>query len=163
MASMPVYRVQPVPGGNIRTLHRNLLLLLGVKLEPDYDSDDSIMDEDDSSSDESVIPGDARNKVYDRERLVQKSQPHSKESTHVELESNVDIFPRPEVQSNLTDSIVEPELVVENSTLDLENTGDNVIPEDISLPLQSAFYPYGSSFAGFPTSSEVCACFGEWL
>ena len=85
------------------------------------------MDEDDSCSDESVIPGDAGNKVYDRERLVQKSQPHSKESKHVEFDSNVDIFPSPEVQSNLTDSIVEPDLVVENPTLELENTGDNVI------------------------------------
>ena len=136
IAGTPVYRVQPVTGGNTRALHRNLLLPLGVKLEPDYDSDDSILDEDDSSSDESVIPGDAGNKVYDRERLVQKSQPHSEESKHVEFDSNVDIFPNPEVQSNLTDSIVEPELVVENSTLDLENTGDNVIPEDISLPSQ---------------------------
>ena len=136
IAGTPVYRVQPLTGENIRTLHRNLLLPLGVKLEPDYDSDDSILDEDDSSSDESVIPGDAGNKVYDRERLVQKSQPHSEESKHVEFDSNVDIFPSPEVQSNLTDSIVEPELVVENSTLDLENTGDNVIPEDISLPSQ---------------------------
>ena len=136
IAGTPVYRVQPVTGGNIRTLHRNLLLPLGVKLEPDYDSDDSILDEDDSSSDESVIPGDAGNKVYDRQRLVQKSQPHSEESKHVEFDSNVDIFPSPEVQSNLTDSIVEPELVVENSTLDLENAGDNVIPEDISLPSQ---------------------------
>ena len=42
IAGTPVYRVQPVTGGNIRTLHRNLLLPLGVKLEPDYDSDDSI-------------------------------------------------------------------------------------------------------------------------
>ena len=31
---------------------------------------------------------------------------------------------------------MKPELVVENSTPDLENTGDNVIPEDISLPSQ---------------------------
>ena len=68
---------------------------------------------------------------------MQKSQPHSEESKHVEFDSNVDIFPSAEVQSHLTDSIVEPELVVENSTLDLENTGDNVIPEDISLPSQS--------------------------
>ena len=52
IAGTPVYRVQPVTGGNIRTLHRNLLLPLGVKLEPDYDSDDSILEEDDSSSDE---------------------------------------------------------------------------------------------------------------
>ena len=46
IAGTPVYKVQPVNGGNIRTLHRNLLLPLGVKLEPDYKSDDSILDED---------------------------------------------------------------------------------------------------------------------
>ena len=39
-------------GGNIRTLHRNLLLPLGVKLEPDYKSDNSILDKD--SDDDSV-------------------------------------------------------------------------------------------------------------
>ena len=55
-----VYRVQPVTGGNIRTLHRNLLLPLGVKLEPDYDSDDSILEEDDSSSDDLEILEDNR-------------------------------------------------------------------------------------------------------
>ena len=136
IAGTPVYRVQPVTWGKIRTLHRNLLLPLGVKLEPDYDSDDSILDEDDSSSDESVIPEDARNRVCDDGKLVPKSQPHSEESRHVEFDSNVDIFPSPEVQSNITDSIVKPELVVEDSTPDLENTGDNVIPEDISLPSQ---------------------------
>ena len=42
----------------------------------------------------------------------------------------------PEVQSNITNSKVKPELVVEDSTPDLENTGDEVIPEDISLPSQ---------------------------
>ena len=46
ISGTPVYKVQPVTGGNIRTLHRNLLLPLGVKLEPDYKSDDSILDED---------------------------------------------------------------------------------------------------------------------
>ena len=136
IAGTPVYRVQPVTGGKIRTLHRNLLLPLGVKLEPDYDSDDSILGEDDSSSDESVIPEDARNRVCDSGKLVPKSQPHSEESRHVEFDSNVDIFPSPEVQSNITDSIVKPELVVEDSTSDLENAGDNVISEDISLPSQ---------------------------
>ena len=112
IAGTPVYRVQPVTGGNIRTLHRNLLLPLEVKLEPDYDSDDSILDEDDSSSDESVIPEDAGIRVCDSERLVTKSQPHFEESKHVEFDSNVDIFPNPEVQSNITDSIVKPELIV---------------------------------------------------
>ena len=48
----------------------------------------------------------------------------------------MDIFPDPELQSNLTDSIVGQELVGDNSNLSLENTGDKVIPEDISLPSQ---------------------------
>ena len=136
IAGTPVYRVQPVTGGNIKTLHRNLLLPLGVKLEPDYDSDDSILDEDDSSSDELVILEDNRNKVSDNGKTVPKSQPHSEESRHVEFDSNVDIFSSPEVQSNITDSKVKPELVVEDSTPELENTDDEVIPEDISLPSQ---------------------------
>ena len=136
IAGTPVYRVQPVTGGNIRTLHRNLLLPLGVKLEPDYDSDDSILEEDDSSSDESIIPGDTKAKICDRKRLVKKSQPHSEENKHVQFDSNVDIFPGPDLQSNLTDSIVEQELVGKSSNTSLENTGDKVIPEDISLPSQ---------------------------
>ena len=45
-------KVQPVNEGNIRTLHRDLLLPLGVKVEPDYKSDNSILDED--SNDDSV-------------------------------------------------------------------------------------------------------------
>ena len=69
IAGTPVYRVQPVTGGNIRTLHRNLLLPLGVKLEPDYNSDDSILEEDDSSSDESIVPEDTKAKVCDRKSL----------------------------------------------------------------------------------------------
>ena len=129
IAGTPVYRVQPVTGGNIRTLHRNLLLPLGVKLEPDYNSDDSILEEDDSSSDESIVPGDTKAKVGDRKRLVKKTQPHSEEN-------NVDIFPGSDLQSNLTDSIVEQELVGKSSNTSLENTGDKVIPEDISLPSQ---------------------------
>ena len=32
---LPVYKVQPVEGGKIRTLHRNLLLPLGLQLKPD--------------------------------------------------------------------------------------------------------------------------------
>ena len=41
-----VYRVRPVTGTKVRTLHRNLLLPLGVKYQPDIDSDES--DSDDS-------------------------------------------------------------------------------------------------------------------
>ena len=136
IAGTPVYRVQPVTGGNIRTLHRNLLLPLGVKLEPDYDSDDSILDEDDSSSDELVILEDNRNKVSDKENAVSKSQSYPNESKHVKFDSNVDIFSSPEVQSNITDSKVKSESVVEDTTSDLEITGDDVVSEDISLPSQ---------------------------
>ena len=38
----PVYRVRPVTGTKVRTLHRNLLLPLGVKYQPVIDSDDSV-------------------------------------------------------------------------------------------------------------------------
>ena len=136
IAGTPVYRVQPVTGSNIRTLNRNLLLPLGVKLEPDYNSDDSILEEDDSSSDESTVPVDTKAKLCDRKRLVKKTQSHSEEDKHVEFDSNVDIFPSSNLQSNLTDSIVEQELVGKDSNTSLEDTSDKVIPEDISLPSQ---------------------------
>ena len=136
IAGTPVYRVQHVTGRNIKTLHRNLLLPLGVKLEPDYDSDDSILDEDDSSSDELVILEDNRNKEGDKGKAVSKSQSYPKGSKHVKFDSNVDIFSSPEVQSNITDSKVKSESVVEDATSDLETTSDDVIPEDISLPSQ---------------------------
>ena len=73
IAGTPVYKVQPVTGGNIRTLHRNLLLPLGVKLEPDYKSDDSILEEDYSSSDESVMMVDSKPKVKDKKKSLTTS------------------------------------------------------------------------------------------
>ena len=136
IAGTPVYRVQPVTGGNIRTLHRNLLLPLGVKLEPDYDSDDSILEEDDSSSDELEILGDNRKKVSDKGKDEPRSQTYPKGSKHVEFDSHVDMFSSPEVQSNITDSKVRSDSVVEDATVDVETTSDDVIPEDISLPSQ---------------------------
>ena len=136
IAGTPVYRVQPVTGGNIRTLHRNLLLPLGVKLEPDYDSDDSILEEDDSSSDELEILEDNRRKVSDKGKVESRSQTYPKGSKHVEFDSHVDIFSSPEVQSNITDSNVKSDSVVEDTTVDVETTSDDVIPADISLPSQ---------------------------
>ena len=65
IAGTPVYKVQSVNGGNIRTLHRNLLLPLGVKLEPDYKSDDSILDED--SDDDSVKLTDSKTQLWEKE------------------------------------------------------------------------------------------------
>ena len=128
--------VQPVTGGNIRTLHRNLLLPLGVKLEPDYNSDDSILEEDDSSSDESTILVDSKAKVYGRKKLANESEPQSKREKHVEFDSNVDISPDSDLKSSLSDSNVVQESVGEESYISSEDSSDKVISEDVSLPSQ---------------------------
>ena len=44
ISGTPVYRVRPVTGTKVRTLHRNLLLPLGVKYQPNIDSDESDSD-----------------------------------------------------------------------------------------------------------------------
>ena len=95
---------------------------------------DSILEEDDSSSDELEILEDNRKKVSDKGNVVSKSQSYPKKSKHVEFDSNVDIFSSPEVQSNITDSKLKSDSVVEDTTVDVETTSDDVIPEDISLP-----------------------------
>ena len=105
IAGTPVYKVQPVTGGNIRTLHRNLLLPLGVKLEPDYKSDNSILDED-SDSDDSIVGRDPKAKLggkrktqekkYSKDKShdeIEERKPQSKEENHVEFESQIELFP----------------------------------------------------------------------
>ena len=44
---LPVYKVRPISGGNVRTLHRNLLLPLGLQMKSteDQDSSDVTFDE----------------------------------------------------------------------------------------------------------------------
>ena len=135
IAGTPVYRVQPVTGGNIRTLHRNLLLPLGVKLETDYNSDDSILEEDDSSSDESTILVDSKAKVYGKKKPANKSQPQSKREKHVEFDSNMDISSDSDLKSGLSDSNVVQESVGKVLHKS-EDSSDRVIPEDVSLPFQ---------------------------
>ena len=138
IAGTPVYRVQPVTGDNIRTLHRNLLLPLGVKLEPDYNSDDSILEEDDSCSDESTILVDSKAKIYGKNKPVNKSQPQSKRERHVEFDSNVEISPDSDLKSSLSDSNVVQESagIESNINISSEDSSDKVIPEDVSLPSQ---------------------------
>ena len=136
IAGTPVYRVQPVTRGNIRTLHRNLLLPLGVKLEPDYNSDDSILEEDDSSSDESTILVDSKAKVYGKKEPTNKSQPESKREKHVEFDSKVDISPDSDLKSGFSNSNIVQESVGKESYISSEDSSDKVIPEDVSLPSQ---------------------------
>ena len=160
IAGTPVYKVQPVNGGNIRTLHRNLLLPLGVKLEPDYKSDDSILDED--SDDDSVELTDSKRKRKSKEDSSkgksqgeigeEKLEPKSKKKKHVEFESQPDIFSDICFES---DTVIAPGSKLEESEIAItsdnvsnnvstestshpssEESSDKVIPEDISLPSQ---------------------------
>ena len=163
IAGTPVYKVQPVNGGNIRTLHRNLLLPLGVKLEPDYKSNDSILDED--SDDDSVELTDSKTQLYGKRKskedsskgksqleIEEKPEPKSKKEKHVEFESQPDIFSDICFES---DTVIAPGSKLEGSEIAItsdnvsnnvstestshpssEESSDKVIPEDISLPSQ---------------------------
>ena len=154
IAGTPVYKVKPVTGGNIRTLHRNLLLPLGVKLEPDYKSHDSILEEDYSSSNELVVMVDSKSKVKDRRQSLTKSstdnsqtemksaESQSIEEKHVEFDSKLEISPDSTLKS---DTVVSPdsyivdienESVGEKSHPNVEDSSDKVIPADVSLPSQ---------------------------
>ena len=160
IAGTPVYKVQPVNGGNIRTLHRNLLLPLGVKLEPDYKSDDSILDED--SDDDSVEWTDSKIELHGKRKSKEdsskgksqgeigeeKPEPKSKKEKHVEFESQPDIFSDICFESDTViapgSKLEESEIAIISNNVSTESTShpsseessDKVIPEDISLPSQ---------------------------
>ena len=151
IAGTPVYKVQPVNGGNIRTLHRNLLLSLVVKLEPDYKSDDSILDEDSDDDSVELVDSNTNDKREPEKGVSQgKSQDEiekkPKKEKRVEFESQLEFSPDMCFES---DSVVSPDLKVEKSEVafspnnmstdnhshpSLEESSDKVIPEDISLP-----------------------------
>ena len=130
----PVYKVKPVNGNNIRTLHRNLLLPLGVKLEPDYESDDSILEED-SDDEEGGFVTPIKN-LSPKGQKEDGKKPHK----HVQFES-------PDTQLQSVDEGTPESLPIEvqNSTLSpnqtdiesmqsIEDSSDEFIPMDISLP-----------------------------
>ena len=141
IAGTPVYKVKPVNGDNIRTLHRNLLLPLGVKLEPDYESDDSILEED-SDEDEGGFVGSPTVRPSDKLSHDEKKEVSSKPKKHVKFESS---------DTNLKSDITQtPEFLpqdVDNSTLSIDksdnvsskaddDSSDKLIPMDVSLPSQ---------------------------
>ena len=130
----PVYKVKPVNGNNVRTLHRNLLLPLGVKLEPDYESDDSILEED-SDDEEGGFVTPIKN-LSPKGQKEDGKKPHR----HVQFES-------PDTQLHSVDEGTPESLPIEgqSSTLSpnqsdivskqsIEDSGDEFIPMDISLP-----------------------------
>ena len=141
IAGTPVYKVKPVNGDNVRTLHRNLLLSLGVKLEPDYESDDSILEEDSDEDEESFV-GDPTVRSSDKLCHDKKKEDSRKPKKHVRFESS-----DTDLKSDVTQT---PELLpqdVENSALSSnksdtvslkadEDSSDKLIPMDVSLPSQ---------------------------
>ena len=130
----PVYRVRPVTGTKVRTLHRNLLLPLGVKYQPDIDSDDSVCV--DTSHSRSNQP----------EKVSQaKSVRFQSELPKVGFEgrkgdvSQADSFKVDEDDVNLPISPMEsvnqvPD--VESGLSDSTGTSEHLIPDDVNLPSQ---------------------------
>ena len=139
----PVYRVRPVTGTKVRTLHRNLLLPLGVKYQPDIDSDES-------DSDDSVYVDTSHSKPNQPEKVdsqttQSKSVNFQSELSKVDFEdgkSDVSQADPSSIERVNTDSHVPPiesaGQVPDNESRfeDSTGTGEHMIPEDVDLPSQ---------------------------
>ena len=134
IAGTPVYKVKPVNGDNVRTLHRNLLLPLRVKLEPDYESDDSILEED-SDDDE----GGFVNPIGTLSPTVKRDD-SKKPKKHVQFESpdthmKSDDYQSPETLFQEDESSQSFPMTSDNESLKtIEDSSDGLIPRDVSLP-----------------------------
>ena len=139
----PVYRVRPVTGTKVRTLHRNLLLPLGIKYQPDIDSDES-------DSDDSVCVDTSHSRSNQPEKV--NSQTSQAKSVRFQSElpkvgfedrkgdvSQADSSKVDEDNINL--SIPPMESVnqapdVESGFSDSTGTSEHLIPDDVNLPSQ---------------------------
>ena len=134
IAGTPVYKVKPVNGNNIRTLHRNLLLPLGVKLEPDYESGDSILEEDSDDEEGGFV-----NPIVNLSPKGQKED-GKKPQKHVQFESpdthlqSVDEGTPESLPTEVKTSTLSPNQTDIVSMQSIEDSSDEVIPMDISLP-----------------------------
>ena len=141
IAGTPVYKVKPVNGDNVRTLHRNLLLPLGVKLEPDYESDDSILEED-SDEDERGFVSNPTIGSSDKLSHNEKKEDSRKPKKHVKFESSdtnlkSDIKKAPESLPQDIDNATLSSDKSDNVSLKAdEDSSDKLIPMDVSLPSQ---------------------------
>ena len=141
IAGTPVYKVKPVNGDNVRTLHRNLLLPLGVKLEPDYESDDSILEED-SDEDEEGFVGNPTVGSSDKLSHGEKKEDSSKPKKHVQFESpdtnmRSDVTQTPELLSQDVDgSALSSDKSDDISVKTDGDSSDKLISMDVSLPSQ---------------------------
>ena len=139
----PVYRVRPVTGTKVRTLHRNLLLPLGVKYQPDIDSDES--DSDDSVHvDTSHSRSNQPEKVYSQTSQA-KSVRFQSELPKVGFENR-----KGEVSQADSSKVDEDDINlpippmksvnqvpdVESGLIDSTGTSEHLVPDDVNLPSQ---------------------------
>ena len=135
----PVYRVRPVTGTKVRTLHKNLLLPLGVKYQPDIDSDES-------DSDDSVCVDTAHSRSNQPEKVSQaksvrfqselpkvgfedrKGDVSQADSSKVDKDDNNLPIPPMESVNQVPD--------VESGLSDSTGTSEHLIPDDVNLPSQ---------------------------
>ena len=139
----PVYRVRPVTGTKVRTLHRNLLLPLGVKYQPDIDSDES--DSDDSVHvDTSHSGSNQPEKAYSQTSQA-KSVRFQSELPKVGFEDrtgDVSQADYSKVDEDDTNFPIPPMELV-NQVPDVESglsastgTSEHLIPDNVNLPSQ---------------------------
>ena len=135
----PVYRVRPVTGTKVRTLHRNLLLPLGVKYQPDIDSDES-------DSDDSVCVDTSHSRSNQPEKVSQaKSVRFQSELPKVGFENRKGVVSQADCskvdEDDIDLSIPPMESVnqvpdVESGFSDSTGTSEHFIPDDVNLPSQ---------------------------
>ena len=139
----PVYRVRPVTGTKVRTLHRNLLLPLGVKYQPDIDSDESDSDDSvhvDTSHSRSSQPEKAYSQTSqaksvrfqselpkvgfkDKKGDVSQADPSrvNEDDTNLPIPPMESVNQFPDVESGLSGST---------------GTSEHLVPDDVNLPSQ---------------------------
>ena len=134
IAGTPVYKVKPVNGDNVRTLHRNLLLPLGVKLEPDYESDDSILEEDSDDDEGGFVSPIGELSPKEKKEDSKKPKKHVQfESPDTHWESDIRKTPETLFQEE-ENSEFSPNKSDNISIQTKEDSSDELIPRDVSLP-----------------------------
>ena len=128
-----MYKVKPVNGDNVRTLHRNLLLPLGVKLEPDYESDDSILEEDSDDDEGGFINPTGKLSPEKKKEDGKKPKKHVQfESPDTHLKSDIRETPETLFQE-VENSTLSPNKSDNVSIQTKEDSSDELIPMDVSL------------------------------
>ena len=139
----PVYRVRPVTGTKVRTLHRNLLLPLGVKYQPDIDSDES--DSDDSVYVDTSHSGSNQPEEAYSQTSQAKSVRFQSELPKVGFEDRKGVVSQADSSKVDEDDINLPippmESVnqvpdVESGLSDSTGTSEHLVPDNVNLPSQ---------------------------